>query len=52
MTLIDVDPDEAREVLRCESELRPIFTAFIISLVGGGGTETERQTDNETEDGE
>jgi hypothetical protein len=29
--------------------LRPVFAAFIVTLVGGGGAETKGETDDKTE---
>jgi hypothetical protein len=50
VTLVDVDPYETREVLRCKGELCPVFAAFVVAFVCGGGTEGQRETDDETED--
>ena len=52
MTLVGVNPDQTREILRCKRELRPILPAFVVALVGCRGAEAESETDNETEDGE
>ena len=51
VSFVDVDPDQACEVLRCESELRPVFATVIVALIGGGTTKAEGETDDETEDG-
>jgi hypothetical protein len=39
MPFIDVNPDKASKVLGLESELCPVFTAVIVSLVGSGASE-------------
>jgi hypothetical protein len=51
MPFIDVDPDKAGQVLRCESELSPVFATVVIALVGRGASEAQCETDDETEDG-
>jgi hypothetical protein len=50
VALLGVNPNQAREVLRCETELRPVLAAFVVALVGGGAAEGESKTDYETED--
>jgi hypothetical protein len=50
VTFLSVDPDQAREVLRHEGELRPVLAALAVALVGCRGAETERETNDETED--
>lgn len=49
MSLIDVDPDQARKVLGCQGELCPVLPAFIVAFVCGGAAEAEGKTDDETE---
>ena len=39
MPFVDVNPDKASKVLGLESELCPVFTAVIVSLVGSGASE-------------
>ena len=52
VALINVNPDKARKVLRCEGQLRPILAAVIVALVGSRAAEAEGETDNKTENGE
>lgn len=52
MSLINVDPDKTREVMRGQSELGPILTSLVVPLVGSGGTKAERQTHYKTKYGE
>lgn len=52
VALLGVHPDEAREVLADEGQLGPVLAAFIVALVGRGGAEAERETDDETQDRE
>jgi hypothetical protein len=52
VALIDVNPDKARKVLRCEGQLRPVFAAVIVALIGSGAAEAQSKTDNKTENGE
>jgi hypothetical protein len=47
-----VDPDRAREILADKDHLTPVLAALGVSLVRGARTERNRQTDDETEDGE
>lgn len=37
--LINVDPDQAREILRCKGELRPVFATFVVALISGRAAE-------------
>jgi len=46
-----VYPDEASKILGRESELCPVFAAIIVALVGGGTSEAQCETDDESEDG-
>jgi hypothetical protein len=48
MSFVYMDPDQASKVLRCESELCPVFAAVIVTLVGSGASEAQCETDNET----
>jgi len=52
VALVDVDPDEAGEVLGRVGQLRPVLTAIVVTLVCRGAAEAESETDDETEDGE
>lgn len=51
VTFIYVYPDKASKILGRESELCPVFAAIIVALVGGGTSETQCETDDESEDG-
>ena len=51
VTFIDVYPDEASKILGRESKLCPIFAAIIVALVGGGTSEAQCETDDETKYG-
>jgi hypothetical protein len=51
VSLIDVDPDEASQILGGESELCPVFAAVIVALVGRGASEAQCETDDETKNG-
>jgi hypothetical protein len=50
VALVDVDPDQACQVLGCKRKLRPVLAAFVVALVGSGGAEGEGETDDETQD--
>lgn len=49
VSLLCMYPNQAREVLRGERQLGPIFAALVIAFVGGRRAEAERQGDDETE---
>jgi hypothetical protein len=51
VSLIDVDPDEASQILGGESELCPVFAAVIVALIGRGASEAQCETDDETKNG-
>ena len=51
MAFVDVDPDEASEILGCEGELGPVFAAIIVTLIGCGASEAQCETDDKTQDG-
>jgi hypothetical protein len=52
VALVDVDPDEAGEVLGREGQLRPVLAAVVVALVCRGAAEAESETDDEAENGE
>ena len=52
MSLRGVDPDVSGQVPGCLDQLRPVFAAFDVALVGARGAEGDSEADDETEHGE
>ncbi len=51
-TLLNVDPDVTGQVAALDDECAECLATLRVALVGSGGAERERETDDETEDGE
>lgn len=51
VAFVDMNPDEASEILGCEGELGPVFAAVVVALIGCGASEAQRETNDETQDG-
>lgn len=50
-SLFGVYPDKAGQVVGCEHQLGPVFSAFAISFVGCRAAEAQSEGDDKTEDG-
>ena len=48
MSFVDMDPDEASQILGCKMKLSPVFTTVIVALIGCGASEAQCETDDET----
>lgn len=52
LPLSNVQPDKTGQISRRQGELRPVFAAIVVSLVGGGDAEGETECNDETQNSE
>ena len=52
VALDNVQPDDTGQISRRQGELRPVFAAIVVSLVGGGDAEGETECNDETQNSE